>query len=414
MSDQVKLVVADDLRRNRVTVFFRLLLAIPHFIWLAVWGIAVVVVVIVTWFAALLAGRAPEALHGFIARYLRYAVHVGAYVNLLADPYPRFDGSPGYPVDVEIAPAAPQSRWAVAFRIVLAIPAALIAAALSSGWGEMHGGVRVAVGVLGTVAFLGWFASLARAQMPRGMRDAGAWGLSYSAQTSAYLMLLTDRYPLSDPHTALADLPTDDHPVRLTVDDDLRRSRLTVFFRLLLALPHLVWLSLWGIVALVAVIVNWLATLIAGRSPEGVHRFLSAYLRYETHVIAYLTLTANPFPGFVGAAGSYPIDAVVAPPETQSRWTVAFRAILAFPAMVIGGAYGSLLWTTALLGWFASLALGRMPEGMRNAAATALRYTVQVNAYVWLLTPRYPYSGPTAAAPGAPAPTAAPAAAPPA
>ena len=39
------------------------------------------------------------------------------------------------------------------------------------------------------------------------------------------------------------------HPIGLIVTDDLRRSRLTVFFRLLLVIPHLIWLTLWGIVA---------------------------------------------------------------------------------------------------------------------------------------------------------------------
>ena len=45
----------------------------------------------------------------------------------------------------------------------------------------------------------------------------------------------------------------DDHPVRITIDDDLRRSRLTVFFRLLLVIPHVVWLYLWGFAVQVAV-----------------------------------------------------------------------------------------------------------------------------------------------------------------
>jgi hypothetical protein len=36
-----------------------------------------------------------------------------------------------------------------------------------------------------------------------------------------------------------------EHPIHLLLSDDLKRSRLTVFFRLLLALPHMVWLSLW-------------------------------------------------------------------------------------------------------------------------------------------------------------------------
>ena len=52
----------------------------------------------------------------------------------------------------------------------------------------------------------------------------------------------------------------DDHPVRITVDDDLQRSRLTVFFRLLLAIPHLIWLALWS----VAVVLRGVRRLVRG------------------------------------------------------------------------------------------------------------------------------------------------------
>ena len=38
------------------------------------------------------------------------------------------------------------------------------------------------------------------------------------------------------------------HPVQVVVEDDLQRSRLTVFFRLLLAIPHFIWFVLWSIV----------------------------------------------------------------------------------------------------------------------------------------------------------------------
>ncbi|HMJ04089.1 MAG TPA: DUF4389 domain-containing protein [Conexibacter sp.] len=410
MSHPVKLLVRDDLRRTRASVFFRLLLAIPHFIWLSLWGIAVFFAVIFNWFAVLVRGTAPQGLHGFLAEYLRYAVHVGAYVNLLADPYPKFSGDPGYAIDLEVAPPERQSRWTVFFRLLLVIPATLIGFALAGGYGEAHAGFRTGGGLLITVAFLGWFAALARANMPRGMRDAGAYALAYSAQLTAYLFILTDRYPDSDPLAALDDRPVREDPISLSVEDDLRRSRLTVFFRLLLAIPHIVWLQLWGIVALLALVVNWVATLFAGQSPDALHRFLAAYLRYQTHVIAFLTLTANPFPGFTGAPGRYPVDLVVAPRERQGRWSVLFRLLLAFPALLISGAYGGVIYTVAILGWFSALARGRMPLGMRNAAALSLRYMQQVSAYLWLLTPSYPYSGPTAtaAATADPMPPAAP------
>ena len=66
-----------------------------------------------------------------------------------------------------------------------------------------------------------------------------------------------------------------EHPVRLTVEDDLRRNRLTVFFRLLLAIPHLIWVTLWTIAVVFAAVANWFVTLFAGRPAAGLHRFLS-------------------------------------------------------------------------------------------------------------------------------------------
>jgi Domain of unknown function (DUF4389) len=252
------------------------------------------------------------------------------------------------------------------------------------------------------VALLGWFACLARGRMPRGLRDAAAYALSYSAQLDAYLFLLTDRYPNSDPLAALEDVPVRSDPIGLHAAEDLRRSRLTVFFRFLLALPHLIWLSLWGIVVYLVVIVNWFATLIRGSSPERLHRFLTAYLRYQTHVLAYLYLTANPFPGFTGQEGGYPVDLSIEGPRRQNRWTVAFRAVMVVPAALVSFAYGNVLGIAALLGWFYALATGRMPRGLLGAQALALRFSAQYNGYLYLLTDAYPYSGPSRNAPRTP------------
>ncbi|HEV3072226.1 MAG TPA: DUF4389 domain-containing protein [Solirubrobacteraceae bacterium] len=390
----VHLIVRDEGTRSPLTVFFRLILVIPHLIWLSLWGIAAAVAVIINWFATLFAGQSPQGLHLFLAAYIRYAIHVGAYLFLVADPYPDFGGSPGYPVDVEIAPPQPQNRWTVAFRLILAIPAILLASALAST-GRTTGGYYISFGLLGIVAFLGWFACLARSRMPRGFRDAAAYALAYSAQLDAYLFLLTDRYPNGDPLAALDEIPVRSDPIRLPADENLHRSRVTVFFRLLLAIPHLIWLYLWGIVAFFAVIANWFATLFSGRSPEGLHRFLSAYLRYAIHVYAYLLLSADPFPEFVGREGSYPVDLSIEGPRDQNRWTVGFRIVLALPAAVVTSAYSNVAYIAAFLGWFAALATGEMPRGLRNAQILALRYHAQTYGYIFLLTESYPYSGPS-------------------
>jgi len=179
------------------------------------------------------------------------------------------------------------------------------------------------------------------------------------------------------------------HPIRLVVTDDLQRNRLTVFFRLILAIPHVIWLLLWGIVATLAAIANWFATLVKGESPEGLHNFLSTYLRYMTQVYAYILLIADPFPGFGGKPG-YPVEIEVDPPQPQNRWTVGFRIFLAIPAFIIAGIFGYLNRILALFSWFVALVLGRVPEGLRNVAAFALRFEQQTAGYTLLLTGRYP------------------------
>src|SRR3954447_10830240 len=179
------------------------------------------------------------------------------------------------------------------------------------------------------------------------------------------------------------------HPIRLVVTDDLQRNRLTVFFRLILAIPHVIWLTLWGVVASLAALVNWFATLIKGESPTGLHNFLATYVRYQTHVYAYILLVANPFPDFGGKPG-YPIDIDIDAPQPQNRWTVAFRLILAIPAFIIASILGYLNRALAVFSWFVGLVLGRIPEGLRNFAAFALRYEQQTLGYALLLTGRYP------------------------
>jgi hypothetical protein len=180
------------------------------------------------------------------------------------------------------------------------------------------------------------------------------------------------------------------HPVRLRVDDDLKRSRLTVFFRLLLVTPHFVWLNVWAFAFFGVVVFNWFATLFAGRSEDDVHSFLGRYIRYQAHINAYLLLIANPWPRFSGKPGTYPVDVELDPPRRQNRWATAFRLVLVIPAYVFSGVLSVVAQAIAVIGWFICLALGRLPKGMRDLSAYCLRYQTQTLAYLFLLTSRYP------------------------
>ena len=404
----IRLVVEDDLRRSRLTVFFRLLLAIPHIVWIILWTIGAFFVSIVNWFATLALGQSPHWAHDFLAGYLRYSTHLYAYLYLAANPYPGFTGTPGsYPIDVEIGPPEPQRRLVTLFRVILALPALILVSIVLGGGPGGGGGSGDGQGGDGgwanasfwglaiSVAVFAWFACLVRGRMPSGFRDLIAWGLRYGAQTYGYFLLLTDRYPSSDPYELLAVVPEKPLAVTLSLTDDGRRSRLTVFFRLFLALPHIVWAALWGIAAFLAAIAQWFVLVAAGRPAGSLRRFIAAWVRYDAQVYAYLLLAANPFPAF-GATPGYPLAVEIEEPREQNRLVTLFRIILAIPAAVVSNGLLVAAFAAAVFGWFASLVLGRMPTGLRNVVAYAVHYSAQFNAYLLLVTERYPYSGPIA------------------
>jgi hypothetical protein len=402
-------VVDDDLRRRRITVFFRLLVALPHLVWLALFGIAAFTLAFVMWLAVLLERRAPAPLHAFLANFTRYTVHLTAYLCLAADPYPSFTGSKPYPVDVEIDPPAIQGRWGAGFRLLLAVPAFIVSSTLGGSvalWSGYGGAVAGTVGGLTVaVGFLGWFASLARGRMPRGMRDAAVYAIGYGAQTTAYALMLTPRYPDATPGQVVPAPELPAHPVAIAVDDDLRRPRLLVLFRFPLVVPHLVWLTLWSALVVLAALAAWIAALVVGRVPRVLHRFMAAFVRAVTHLSAFFFVVGRQFPGFVGREGGYPVDLTIAPPTRQPRLGVLARLVLGLPALLLASTFAAIAFVVGMLCWIAALVTGRVPKGLRDLGVASLRYQAQASAYALLLTSRYPDSSPALHEP----PTASPA-----
>jgi len=78
-----------DLKRGMPLV--KWFLAIPHYFILIFLGIAVVVSVIIAWFAILFSGRYPRGLFDFVVGVIRWSLRVEVYAFLLTtDKYPPF------------------------------------------------------------------------------------------------------------------------------------------------------------------------------------------------------------------------------------------------------------------------------------------------------------------------------------
>jgi 2-(1,2-epoxy-1,2-dihydrophenyl)acetyl-CoA isomerase len=180
------------------------------------------------------------------------------------------------------------------------------------------------------------------------------------------------------------------HPIRLSVADDLKRWRLTVAFRWLLAVPHLLVLGLWQYLLIPVGLVNWVIALVRGRPADGLTAWASRFVRLQTHVYAYVYLVADRYPPFRGWAGTYPVDLAIDPTGRQPRWKTLLRIVLVIPAWVLTTVLQYVLIVVAFLGAIYALFMGRYPRGFRDLSAYALRYSAQTWGYLLLLTDRYP------------------------
>jgi hypothetical protein len=169
------------------------------------------------------------------------------------------------------------------------------------------------------------------------------------------------------------------------------RSRLTTFFRLLLAIPHFIVLYVWGIVTAIAVFIAWFAVVITGRYPAGLYSFVGGFLRYATAVYGYVALLTDEYPPFGSDTARYPTRLELPEPLPHySRAKAFFRFILMIPVLIIAYAMQIVYELGSLISWFAIVLLGKQPKGLQDMIALGLSYQQRAYAYIFLLTEDWP------------------------
>lgn len=183
-------------------------------------------------------------------------------------------------------------------------------------------------------------------------------------------------------------------PHRVTFEAEYveRRSRLTTFFRLILAIPHLFVVAIYGFAAWIVVILAWFAVVITGRYPDAIYAFIADFVRYQTRVFGYVHLLTDAYPPFTGSTSvAAPVDLVIPPPKTRySRLKAFFRVILAIPVYIIAYAMQIVAQIGAVLAWFAIVVLGRQPHSLQDMTVLGVSYQMRANAYYLLLTEDWP------------------------
>lgn len=179
--------------RNRLTTFFRIILAIPWLIVFLLYAIGSLFVSIAAWVCLVVVARYPKPLRDYNTGFLRYHVRLFSWIGLQTDEWPPFglgeDAS--YPVRIAIAAPERQSRASVFFRLILAIPAALMGGLMSF--------------IQSGAAIVSWFAIVFRGYQPRAAHDAFTYAFTFATRLYAYYGytvyymplggLLVDEYP---------------------------------------------------------------------------------------------------------------------------------------------------------------------------------------------------------------------------
>lgn len=180
------------------------------------------------------------------------------------------------------------------------------------------------------------------------------------------------------------------HPrLQLGVEYPDRLSRLLIFVKWLLVIPHLLALMFVSLAVMIITLIAWFAILFTGKYPENLWRFTLGYHMWTTRVNAYAGLMRDEYPPF-SLEAEYPAYVELQYPERLSRWLIFIKWLLIIPHTFVLYFVSLAASIVTLIAWFAILFTGRYPEGLFRFYEGSLRWTERVNAYVLLLTDDYP------------------------
>ncbi|MFN8507307.1 MAG: DUF4389 domain-containing protein [Dehalococcoidia bacterium] len=182
------------------------------------------------------------------------------------------------------------------------------------------------------------------------------------------------------------------YPVDLQVDPPQSQSRLTVFFRGYMLIPHSIILAALALVAGIVQFIALLAILFTGKMPAGLANFLAGYLHWSARVNGYQFLLTGAYPPFsMDPVSNYPVRLMIEPKlEGRNRITAFFRGFLIIPNIIVLAVVAIAALFVYAIAWLVALFTGSVPVGMHNFIAGFVRWLTRVNAYIYLLVDDYP------------------------
>ena len=187
------------------------------------------------------------------------------------------------------------------------------------------------------------------------------------------------------------------YPVQLLVDlESGQRNRLTVFLRVILAIPVLVVLSaISGGSAWTGAGVLFVATLlmlvVRHRYPRWWFEWNRNVIGFANRVLAYLLLLRDEYPS---TEDEQHVHVVLPDPQggaSLNRWMPLVKWLLAVPHIVALFFLGIAAAFATLGSWVVILVTGRSPRRLNEFVVGVMRWALRVQAYAFaLVTDEYP------------------------
>ena len=182
------------------------------------------------------------------------------------------------------------------------------------------------------------------------------------------------------------------YPVQFDVDyPEAGRNRLTVAFRVVLAIPALIVLWVINTTRALLFLPPLLLILFRNKYPRWWFDWNLQLLRFENRVVAYLLLLRDEYPS-TDEEQSVHLD--IGYPDVASelnRGLPLVKWLLAIPHYVVLAVLGIAVTVTVVVGWFIVLFTGRLPRGLFDFTVGVLRWSNRVTGYAYILvTDVYP------------------------
>ncbi len=186
------------------------------------------------------------------------------------------------------------------------------------------------------------------------------------------------------------------YPVQVSFQAERTMARWRPLVQWLLAIPHLLIAYTLSSLREVLTLISFFTVLFTKRIPRPLFDTIAMTYRYEWRATSYALFLHEDYPPFdfqpaAADDGVEPHTAVTfAYPEELSRWQPLYKWLLAVPHyfVLIGLAVAAVF--VGLFGFLAVLFTGEYPARARDFLVHAYRYGLRVQAYVGLLTDRYP------------------------